>query len=80
MNLYVLIAFMTPISLVAVMWIFNNIFAGWKTNTQGVLLAGMAAVQGMDLTFIPQDISTALIAGSALGVALASKLTKRAAA
>lgn len=77
MNLILIAAFTGPIGLVLTLYAFNQIFRGWKTNMLGVFVTALGGLQSANLMFMPQDVSSALMAGSGVAILVASKLTER---
>jgi len=77
MDIYLAMAFIAPIALVFVQY-FVPAFNGKKTHTQGTLILVLAALPTMNLSFIPQDVTNALLAGAGIAVLIAREMTKRA--
>ena len=67
-----------PVVLVLLLVALNRWFSGWKTNILGTVAVILGALQTMDLTFLPQDASSALLTGSGIATLIVSQNTKRA--
>lgn len=78
MNWIEIAAFVGPIALVLVLFAFNSVFNGRKTDLLGTAVAILGGLQTFNWSFIPAETSSALLTGSGIAVLLVSRMTERA--